>query len=74
LLTKEERQRAIDGIIGYFASERKETIGIIAAEDLLDFFLQNAGKSVYNTALEHARVALQKGSEETGFAISELRR
>lgn len=74
LLTKEERQQSIDDLIGYFHSERKETIGIIAAEDLLDFFLQNAGKHVYNTALEHARTELQKGVEEIDFKISELKR
>lgn len=74
LLTKEERKQCIDDIIGYFYSERKETIGVIAAEDILDFFLQNTGKFVYNTALEHACTELQKGIEETDFKISELKR
>lgn len=74
LLTKDERRQSIDDIIGYFYSERKETIGVIAAEDFLDFFLQNVGKFVYNTALENARTELRKGVEETDFKISELKR
>lgn len=74
LLTKEERQRSVDQIISYFHTERNETIGVIAAEELLDLFLQDAGRFVYNTALEHARSEVQKGLEETDYKISELKR
>jgi uncharacterized protein (DUF2164 family) len=73
LITKEERQQGIDALIGYFYSERKEDIGVIAAEDMLDFFLQNVGKFVYNTGLEHARAELQKAIEDGDFRIGVLR-
>ncbi len=73
LITKKEREQAVNDIIGYFHSERKETIGVIAAEDFLDFFLQNIGKFVYNTGLERARAELQKTIEDTDFRIAELR-
>ena len=74
LLTQEERKVAIDAIIGYFYSERKEEIGIIAAEDVLDFFLQNIGVKIFNNGLEIARTAVEKGFEESNSKISELKR
>ena len=38
----------IKGIIDHFELERDEKIGIIAAGELLDFFLQTAGVEIYN--------------------------
>jgi uncharacterized protein (DUF2164 family) len=73
LITKKEREQSINDIIGYFHSEKKETIGIIAAEDILDFFLQNIGKYVYNTGLERARAETQKLVEELDFKMADLR-
>ncbi|MBY0294032.1 DUF2164 family protein [Patescibacteria group bacterium] len=73
LLTKAERQESIDAIIGYFHSERKEVIGVVAAEDILDFFLQNVGKFVFNTGLENARVELRKAIEDGDFRIGVLK-
>ncbi|MEO5645884.1 MAG: DUF2164 family protein [Candidatus Paceibacterota bacterium] len=74
LLSKEQRKVATDAIIGYFHTERKEEIGIVAAEDILDFFLQHAGTNVYNNGLESARSAIEKGFEESNSKISELMR
>jgi uncharacterized protein (DUF2164 family) len=40
-----EKNRALDTIISYFRHERGEEIDLIAAESLLDFFLENFGFS-----------------------------
>ncbi|MEO6536628.1 MAG: DUF2164 family protein [Candidatus Paceibacterota bacterium] len=72
LLSKEERKIATDAIIGYFFTERKEEIGVIAAEDILNFFLLHVGTQIYNNGLEIARSAIDKGFEESNSKISEL--
>ena len=59
MLTEEDRDRVIKEIIGYFLDERGETIGVIAAEDILDFLLQSAGPDIYNKAIEDAKKVLK---------------
>jgi uncharacterized protein (DUF2164 family) len=60
VLTDDERKHALDEIIGYFATERNEDIGIIAAQSLLDMFLRTTGVTLYNHALDDLRPLLEK--------------
>ncbi len=62
-LSKEKRKSSIEEIITFFKEERNEEIGIIAAENILDFFLQNVGKDTYNKGVEDA-IAVIKGRLE----------
>jgi uncharacterized protein (DUF2164 family) len=62
-LTRDEKTALIKEIQGYFAEEKGEEIGIIAAENLLDFFLDNLGKKIYNKALDDARIWFGKRLE-----------
>ena len=59
-ISDEKRQQAIDDLIYYFESERNEKIGVIAAEQLLDFFLENVSPDVYNRGLSDAKTAIAK--------------
>ncbi len=52
LLTDEERDARIQEIIDFFDHEREEKIGVIAARELLDFFLQTLGVQIYNKGVE----------------------
>lgn len=54
ILSKDQRTKAIEQIIYYFASERNEEIGVIAAEDFLDLFLETTGKIIYNQGISVA--------------------
>lgn len=63
LLTKERREALIKEIITYFKTEKDQEIGILSAEDTLDFFLQAAGKDIYNKALQDAKEVMKKSSE-----------
>lgn len=65
MLSKEERQSAIDEIISYFATERNEEIGVIAAGDLLDLFLRTTSGAIYNHALDDLRPLLEKNLATT---------
>lgn len=55
LLTEEQRKTAIDEIISFYYSERNEEIGVIAAETLLDMFLQQVGVHLYNKGVEDTK-------------------
>lgn len=74
ILTKEERQRAVDALIGFFHTERKEEIGVVAAEEILDFLLQEVGPNVYNRAIDDALTAAKKSAEEWEYLFGELKR
>jgi uncharacterized protein (DUF2164 family) len=64
LLPKEKRKACIDEIITFFKQKRDEEIGIIAAEDVLDFFLQNIGTNVYNKGVEDSKNLLKRQFED----------
>ena len=61
--SQEEKTALIKEIQRFFAEEKGETIGIIAAENLLDFFLENLGLKVYNKALDDVRSWFSKRME-----------
>lgn len=63
-LSKEQRRATVDEIIGFFLSERNETIGVVAAENILDFFLQTAGSTIYNSAIDDVKPFLTKEFED----------
>lgn len=50
-LTSDEKNRLIKEIQDFFYTERDEQIGVIAAEVVLDFFLETLGKTIYNKSL-----------------------
>ena len=62
--SNEEKMVLIKEIQDFFYEEREEKIGIIAAENILDFFLGNLGIRIYNKALNDARVWFSKRMED----------
>lgn len=60
LLPKAKRQSCIDEIITFFKQKRGEQIGVIAAEDILDFFLQDIGPDIYNKGVEDSKELLKR--------------
>ncbi|MGG1638502.1 DUF2164 domain-containing protein [Paenibacillus sp. FSL K6-3182] len=54
-LPKEQKEQLIASIQQYFELERSETLGSIAAEQLLDFMIQAVGPHIYNHAIKDAR-------------------
>ncbi|HEY5713823.1 MAG TPA: DUF2164 domain-containing protein [Candidatus Gracilibacteria bacterium] len=58
-LTQDQRKAGIESIITFFSQQRGETIGVIAAEDLLDFFLRDIGDPIYNKGVEDSKEALK---------------
>ncbi|WP_337098491.1 DUF2164 domain-containing protein [Paenibacillus sp. YIM B09110] len=54
-LTKENKQQLVNELQGYFELERSEEIGTLAAEQLLDFMIEQLGPFLYNHAMSDAR-------------------
>jgi uncharacterized protein (DUF2164 family) len=73
-LTEEARDRCIKEVISYFHDERNEEIGVIAAGNVLDFFLQSVGPDIYNKAIDDAKKSFQKQLEGLDFEIDLLKR
>ena len=60
MLTKTQRRLYTKKIIDYFEAERDEQIGIITAEDMLNFFLEEIAKDIYNKGIEDSRKIIQE--------------
>ena len=69
LLTEEQRNSAIKDIIDFYETEKDEQIGIIAAGELLDIFLQTAGIFLYNKGVEDSKDLLRSKIEELTIDI-----
>ena len=63
-LDDKQRKEAIDTIISFFRNERGEEIGILAAENVLDMFLQDIGTKIYNKAIDDVKYFLKNRNEE----------
>jgi uncharacterized protein (DUF2164 family) len=64
-LSREARQEAVKSIERWFAEERGERIGNIAAGALLGFLLEEIGPSIYNKAVADVQ-------ERLGARVAEL--
>jgi len=71
-LSKERRESLIKEIISYFKTEKDEEIGVIAAEDLLDFFLEATYKDVYNKAIQDSKNTIKQSLENIDIDLDLL--
>jgi uncharacterized protein (DUF2164 family) len=65
ILDENEKSAAINEIISFFRNERGEEIGVIAAGNILDLFLQKVGLTLYNKGVDDAKDFLKKRFEES---------
>lgn len=63
-LKKGEKDKFIGDIQEFFYRERGEEIGIIAADQLLDFFMEDMAKIIYNRALDDSKIWRMKREED----------
>ncbi len=71
-LTEEEKEAAKRDLIYFFHKERDEEIGVIAAEQILNFFLQQVGGKLYNKGVFDAKKALENRMEELNYDLDDL--
>ena len=71
-LSDKEKSAAKKELIYFFESERDEKIGTIAAEEILNFFLEHIGGKLYNKGLNDAKKALENRFEELRYDLDDL--
>lgn len=71
-LTDEEKRLAKEELILFFENERDEKIGVIAAEKIINFFLQSVGGKLYNKGVNDAKKAMENRIEELKFDLDDL--
>jgi uncharacterized protein (DUF2164 family) len=62
-LTKERRDTVVKETIAYFIKEHEYEIGVIAAEDILDFFLRTIGSDIYGKGVGDSKVVVKQSFE-----------
>ncbi len=72
VLTDEKRKEVIKEIISFFQTERDEEIGVVAAGNVLDFFLQETVKDIYNKAIEDSKKLLKKRFDDLDLDLDLL--
>ncbi|MCT4598109.1 MAG: DUF2164 domain-containing protein [Vallitalea sp.] len=63
-LKKKDKNKLISEIQDFFEDSRDEKIGIIAAEEVLDFFLNTLGVHIYNKSLDEAKLWISQKLED----------
>lgn len=69
VLSEAQRQESLEALIDFFATERGEEIGIVAAGEILDVFLESTGKKIYNRAIEDTKKFLSERWEALEFDL-----
>lgn len=65
ILIKDDKKKAmIRAIKKYFAEERKEELGDLAALLILDFFMDKLGPEIYNQGLQDAHAYMSEKLED----------
>lgn len=72
LISEDKRKAAIKEIINFFANERSEEIGVIAAETVLDFMLQMMAPDIYNKGVSDSLDFIKERLEGMGPDLEAL--
>ncbi|WP_058303120.1 DUF2164 domain-containing protein [Gorillibacterium timonense] len=57
-LPREEKLALIEALQTFFEEERSESLGMLGAEQLIDFMIQELGPILYNRAIFDARTLM----------------
>lgn len=71
-ITDERRRELIQEIVSFFNNERDEKIGVLAAEQVLNFFLEKAGPDLYNKGISDAKLAMDQRFDELRYDLDDL--
>lgn len=70
-LSKETRKAAVSSIERYFDANMEEKIGNVAADALLQFFIEEIGPSIYNKAVSDVQTRMQSRVMELDVEVYE---
>ncbi len=72
LISEKKRTELIKGLVNFFKTHRDEEIGVIAAGDILDHFLQDVGIELYNKGVEDSISYLKGRFESIGWDMESI--
>jgi uncharacterized protein (DUF2164 family) len=73
ILSEDQRANRIKEIISFFKVEREEVLGVVAAGEILDFFLQTVSQDVYAKATDDVRKLLEERFKDIEIDLDVLR-
>lgn len=68
----QERDVYIKKIQDFYYNEKDEEIGIIAASEILDFFLEDLGIEIYNKAVMESKKFLTRKLDDLVYDFDDL--
>ena len=68
----QEKTRVINEIINFFRHDRGEEIGIIAAENFLDFFVTTLGDEIYSKAVKDCQKLLKERFADLDIELASI--
>jgi uncharacterized protein (DUF2164 family) len=71
-LPEDQKDNVKNQLIRFFDKELDEEIGVIAAESILNFFLQQVGPTLYNQGVSDAKLALEKRMDDLNYDLDDL--
>ncbi len=74
LMTDEDKRRLSKALEAYFLDEKGESLDLIAADSLIDLFLENAAIGIYNKGVEDSISFLKKRMEDIELDMDLLRK
>lgn len=73
LISEDLQNKFAEELITFFKEERDEDIGIIQARNLIEFFLDNLGKDIFNNGIESSKQLLELKVQDLNFSLDELK-
>lgn len=70
---KETQDKCIDEIISRVEEIGDDSIGVIAAQDIIDIVTENLGPEIYNKAINDAKRLLEDRMNDLGVELDLLR-
>ena len=74
IIPKESKTHYIYKIMTFFEQERDEQIGVIAAEEVLTFFLQSIGPAIYNKGIQDASSVIKEKTDGIALDLDALKK
>lgn len=66
------KAKYVQAIVDYFSADRGMEIGVIAAEEILEFFAQQIGKEIYTQAVQDCKQVIESRIEDVKLEIDIL--
>lgn len=71
-VTEEIKKKCIDEVITRVEEIESDSVGVIAAQDIIDIVIDNMGPHIYNMAIQDTKKLLQERFSDLEYEIDSL--